>query len=57
MKQNTPLIQFFYIPQQKVLKKLHEGQSQETVKKLISAHEELHEVSEKVLYTFVYSTM
>jgi len=53
----SPLIQFFYIPQQKVLKKLHEGQSQETVKKLISAHEELHEVSEKVLYTFVYSTM
>ena len=41
-QQNAPLIQFFYIPQQKVLKKLHEV---------------LHEVYTKSAYLFYdYST-
>ena len=36
---------------------LHEGQSQEIVKKSKSLHEVLHEVFEKVLYSIVNLTM
>ena len=35
---------------------LHEGQSQEIVKKSIYLHEVLHEVFEKVLVSLVYLT-
>jgi len=35
---------------------LHEGQSQEIIKKLIRVHEVLHEDSEKVLVSLVFST-